>query len=129
MQGEKRGQLSGKAFYTIVPAFSDNSALYEVVERVFKKKPRWFADWGAHAVECPTKKLALKIHEAILRAPTLKATQKTLDKTLDVTPYDNPAVTKFKVTLGTSSELETEAGELPPSIVVFGPMYQSSRSS
>ena len=43
MQGEKRGQLSGEAFYTIVPAFSDNSALYEVVERVFKKKPRWFA--------------------------------------------------------------------------------------
>ena len=65
-------------------------------------------DWGAHAVECPTKKLALKIHEAILRAPTLKATQKTLDNTLDVTPYDNPAITKFKVTLGTSSELETE---------------------
>ena len=33
-------------------------------------------------------------------------------------------MTKFKVTLGTSSTLETQAGELPPSIVVFGPMYQ-----
>ena len=47
-----------------------------------------------------------------------------MNESLDVSPYDNPAVTKFKVTLGTSSELETKAGQLPPSIVIFGPMYQ-----
>jgi hypothetical protein len=84
MQGDKRGQLSGKVFYTILNVFEENAALYEVVERVFKKKLRWFADWGAHAVECPTDKLALKMHDAILRAPTLKATQQTLNRSLDV---------------------------------------------
>ena len=123
MQGEKRGQPSGKVFYAILPAYEDNEALYKVVEEIFHVKPRWFKDWGAHAVECPTEKLALMLHEAILRAPTLKATNQTLNKTLDVTPYDDPVVTKFKLTLATSSLLKTAAGELEPSIMIVGPTY------
>jgi len=77
-----------------------------------------------HAVECASDKLALSTHAAILAATkTLPITLKTLNATLDVSAYDNPAVTKYKATLVTSSELETEAGTLDPSIMIVGKMY------
>ena len=67
MQGPNRGQHSGKAMYTILCAYEENEALYKL-ERDFHTKPRWFKDWGAHVVECPSDKLAMKLHKAILKA-------------------------------------------------------------
>lgn len=123
MQGPTRGNLSGKVFYTILCAFNDNTALYEVVQKALKKRMKWFPDWGAHAVECPTDKLALIVHNAILNAATLTNTNTTLNQSLDVSLFDNAAVKKYKFHLVKSSSLATEAGVLPPSIMIIGEVY------
>ena len=68
MQGPKRGQLSGKAFYAILCAFEENEALYKHVERIFHQKPRWQKDFGAHVVDCSSDKLALILHRSIINA-------------------------------------------------------------
>ena len=119
MQGEKRGKLSGKAFYGILCAFEENPALYKLVEDFFHQKPRWFKDWSMHVVECPSDKLAARLHAHILASKSkLPLTLQTLNQELDLTPFDNPAVLKPKFVLATSEILfETQAdGVLPASM-------------
>ena len=95
MQGEKRGKLSGKAFYGILCAFEENPALYKLVEDFFHQKPRWFKDWSMYVVKCPSDKLAARLHAHILASKSkLPLTLQTLNQELDLTPFDNPAVLK-----------------------------------
>ena len=107
-------------FYTILCAFEENEALYKVVERAFHRQPRWFKDWGAHTIECPSDKLATMLHTAILKAKReLPTTLASLNKELDVSAYDNAAVLKHKFTLAESElQFETRAGMLPRSILI-----------
>ena len=71
-------------------------------------------------VECPSGKLALKLHKAILDAKReLPATLASLNKELDVSPFDNAAVMKHQFTLAQSElQFETRAGMLPRSILI-----------
>lgn len=47
-----------------------------------------------------------------------------MNKALDVSPYDDPAVTKPAFTLATSAlQLETRDGLLPRSTMIMGPTY------
>ena len=123
MQGPDRGKFTGRVYYAVTCVFDDNSALQKLIEEKLHKKPRWFADWGAWAVPCPTRELALMMHKHVCESPALKSTQATLDSTLDVTPYDDPAVSVVKFTLASGGHFETERGVLPPSILIAGNAY------
>lgn len=85
-------------------------------------QPRWFPDWKAWAVKCPTPELAREMHAAALAAPGLAATRPALRREIDLSPYDHAVVIKFDMTLATSEyQFETRAdGVLPRSRLIVG---------
>ena len=109
MQGPDRGKLSGKALYGILPAYENNEAVYDVIQKQLKVRPRWIGAFGMHVAECATDKLAELTHAAILASPDLRTTAKRLNPELDVSPMDNPAVKPLEFTLARSAtQFETK---------------------
>ena len=76
MQGPDRGKFTGRVYYAVTCVFDDNSALQKLIEEKLHKKPRWFADWGAWAVPCPTRELALMMQKHVCESPALKSTRR-----------------------------------------------------
>lgn len=124
MQGPKKGQYSGKAFFCINCAFEDNKSYQALTKRVAYKEARWFPDWGKWAVHAPTPEIALKLFEAIKVDREMATTARLMNQVLDITPFDEPAITKPHMTLATSEiQFETRDGLLPRSIMIAGMAY------
>ena len=72
-----------------------------------------------------TAAFALKLFHGIKASDKLKVTARRMNKELDVSPFDNPAVYKYAFTLAYSeTQFETRAdGVLPRSIMLIGKTY------
>ena len=125
--GDNKGQYTGRVFFAMNCDFEENSAYAELVHDTLKQgKPMWFKDWNEWGVRCPTAALALLLFNKIKASEKLKVTARRMNKDLDLTPYDNPAVTKYEFTLASSEcQFETRVdGILPRSIMLVGKTYE-----
>jgi len=124
-QGDKKGQYTGRAFFAMNCDFGENKAFAVIVEEVLKCKPQWFKDWSMWGVRCTTAAFALKLFNAIKASDQMKVTARRMNKELDLSPFEDPAVNKYEFTLAYSeTQFETRAdGVLPRSIMLIGKTY------
>ena len=125
-QGEKRGTYSGKVFYAIACVFEENAALKTFAKtQIPGAQMRWIPDWNMWALHIPTAPMARDFHAALLADKSMAATAAKVNRALDISPYRDPAATKYKFTLA-SSELQFETvadGLLDRSIMIVGNVY------
>ena len=114
-------QPSGNVYFLINPAFDENEHLKELVGELGAAKAQWIGDWSHFGIKSPTGEIATIIFDAIKESPKMAMTAAKLGDTLDVSAYNNAAVTKYEFLVAESETLETQKGlQLPPSLMLVG---------
>ena len=110
----------------IACVFEENAALKAFAKtQIPGAQMRWIPDWNMWALHIPTAPMARDFHAALLADKSMAATAAKVNRALDISPYRDPAATKYKFTLA-SSELQFETvadGLLDRSIMIVGNVY------